>query len=149
MCKPPPVRGCAEIVLCASYIAKIPALREILTSLQRGYAERETIIMEGRDIGSEVFPDAEWKFFVTASLEVRARRMLKMMDAEERKKVADANELIPKVRELDQNDMQRAIAPLRQAKDAIVYDNSDSPTAEQDAQVLNVHMTQKKVKANS
>lgn len=138
-----------EIVLCASRIAKIPALRGILTALQREYAERETIIMEGRDIGSEVFPDAEWKFFVTASLEARARRMLKMMDPEAHKKIADAIELIPKIQELDRNDRGRKIAPLRQAKDAIVYDNSDSPTAEQDAQVLNGHMTRKKVKAGA
>jgi cytidylate kinase len=83
----------SEIVLGASRIAKIPALREILTSIQRGYAQRQTIIMEGRDIGSQVFPDAEWKFFITASLEVRARRMLKMMDLETRKKYPDAGQL--------------------------------------------------------
>jgi len=137
-----------EIVLYASRIAKMPVLREILTSLQRGYAQRQTIIMEGRDIGSQVFPDAEWKFFITASLEVRARRMLKMMDPETRKKYSDARQLIPKIRELDKNDTEREIAPLRQAEDAIVYDNSDSPTAAQDAEVLNGHMKRKKMKAN-
>src|SRR3989338_7218625 len=73
-----------EAVLMASKIAKLPALREILTTLQRGYAWQQTIIMEGRDIGSEVFHDAEWKFFVTASLEVRALRMWKMMDEKSR-----------------------------------------------------------------
>lgn len=138
-----------EIVLCASKIAKIPALRAILTSLQRGYAQRQTIIMEGRDIGSQVFPDAQWKFFITASLEVRARRMLKMMDPETRKKVSDVRELIPKIEELDKNDMGREIAPLVQPKDAIVYDNSDSPTAMQDAEVLRAHMATKKVKAGA
>ena len=136
-----------EVVLGASRIAMIPALRLYLTALQRGYAQRQTIIMEGRDIGSEVFPDAQWKFFVTASLEVRARRMLKMMSPEERKKIASANELIPKIQELDRNDTQREIAPLRQAEDAIVYDNSDSPTAAQDAGVLNGYIQQKKMKA--
>ncbi len=133
-----------EIVLAASEIAGIGALRGILTARQRNYAKNQTIIMEGRDIGSQVFPDAEWKFFVTARLEVRARRMLKMMAPEEREKFSDTAELIPKIQELDKNDTEREIAPLIQPKDAVVYDNSESPTAAQDAGVLNDYISGKK-----
>ncbi len=129
-----------EIVLNASKIAKIPALRVLLTSLQRGYAQKQTIIMEGRDIGSQVFPDAEWKFYITANLEIRASRMLKMMDDDARQKIKDATVLIPKIKELDENDTNRPIAPLKKADDAIIYDNSDSPTAAQDAIVLNYYI---------
>jgi len=132
-----------EVVLTASRIAKLPALRDVLTAQQRGYARQQTIIMEGRDIGSEVFPDAEWKFFVTASLEIRAYRMWKMMDEKERQAMPDSRVLIPKIQELDENDMKRKIAPLKKAEDAIVYDNTDSPTAMQDARVLNGYFLQK------
>ena len=97
--------------------------------------------MEGRDIGSEVFPDALWKFYITASLEVRAKRMLKMMDSETRKSIADAKLLIPKIEELDKNDMKRTIAPLKKAEDALLYDNSDSSTAERDAVILNYYVS--------
>jgi cytidylate kinase len=135
-----------EVVLAASRIARIPALRDLLTARQRAYAERQDLIMEGRDIGTLVFPDARWKFFLTASAEVRARRMWKMLDDAARRSIADSRTLIPKILELDENDMNRAVAPLRQADDAIVYDNSDSPTALQDAQVLSAYIAKRSVR---
>ena len=130
-----------EIVIAASRVASIPAVREILTDLQRSYAKSYMIIMEGRDIGSTVFPDARWKFFITASPIVRARRMRKVMDEENKKRFPDAEMLIPKIEELDRNDTSRKISPLRQAEDAIVYDNSESPTEKEDALVLNSYLT--------
>ena len=133
--------GAAEIVLFASKIAPIPELRELLTAMQRTYAQKQTIVMEGRDIGSVVFPDALWKFYVTASKEIRAWRMYKLMTPEEKKACADHHVLIPKIEELDDSDMNRAIAPLKKADDAIVYDNSDSPSEKQDALILQYYLT--------
>lgn len=130
-----------EVVLAASKVATIGKLRDILLEKQRQYARKETIVMEGRDIGTVVFPDAAWKFFVTASAEVRAKRMLKLMPAEQKAKVADFRELISKVQALDDSDMKRSVAPLRVAPDAIVYDNSDSPSEMQDALILQYYMT--------
>lgn len=131
----------SEIVLYASKIAVLPALRDLFTDLQRSYAKKQSIVMEGRDIGSVILPDADWKFFVTASEEVRAKRMLKMMKAEERAQWGSYQELIPKIRELDERDTKRTVAPLKQAEDAIVYDNSDSPDALQDAHILYYYVT--------
>ncbi len=129
-----------DVIFFASKIASIPELRQMLTDRQRGYAKHETIIMEGRDIGSVVFPDAEWKFFITASLDVRARRMHKVMDENPKKACPDYRTLIPKVKELDEADMKRTIAPLKIARDAMVYDNSDSPSEMQDALILQYYI---------
>lgn len=128
-------------VLFASKIAVIPELRALLTGMQRAYARQNMIVMEGRDIGSIVFPDAAWKFFITASADVRARRMFKMMTPDEQKQTGDYKVLLPKIEELDQADRNRKIAPLVQAPDAIVYDNSDSPDARQDALILQYYIT--------
>ena len=130
-----------EIVKMASEIAALPEVREILTQKQRTYASKRAMIMEGRDIGSVVFPGARWKFFITASVDVRSRRMLKMMSEEERRLNQDFSILVKRIEELDRKDKNREIAPLRVADDAIVYDNSDSPTAEQDALILHYYMT--------
>ncbi|HTL48790.1 MAG TPA: (d)CMP kinase [Verrucomicrobiae bacterium] len=130
-----------SIVLFASKIAVIPELRDHLTQLQRSYAREQTIVMEGRDIGSVVFPDAVWKFYITASADVRARRMFKMMTDAEKKAAGDYKKLLPKIDELDEADRSRKIAPLRRAEDAIVYDNSDSPEAMQDALILQYYIT--------
>ena len=130
-----------EIVSFASKIAAIPELRAVLTDLQRQYAQKEWIIMEGRDIGSVVFPDARWKFFVTASLEVRAFRMRKMMPPAEQSQCPDFRVLIPKVLEIDEADRNRKVAPLVAAPDALIYDNAESPSAIQDARVLHYYLT--------
>ena len=136
-----------ELIRCASKVAQIGRLRKILTGMQRSYARRGFIIMEGRDIGTEVFPDAAWKFFITADIKVRAMRMRKMLTPKDRKRYKDDRPLIQKVKELDRADTRRKIAPLRKAKDAIVYDNSDSPTAAQDAAALNSYLKNPKAAA--
>lgn len=130
-----------DVVLLASQVARLPDVRAVLTEKQRRYTQDQRIVMEGRDIGSVVFPDATWKFFVTASLDVRARRMYKMMDEASRQSCPDYRELIPKVQELDEADVNRETAPLRKAEDAIVYDNSDSPSEMEDALILQYHIT--------
>lgn len=130
-----------QIVLFASKIASIPEVRHILTEMQRSYAKKELIIMEGRDIGSVVFPDAMWKFYVTASSEIRASRMFKMMTDEDRQNVSGPAALIERINEIDEADMNRKIAPLKKANDAIIYDNSDSPDAARDALILYYYIT--------
>ncbi len=124
-----------EIVETAGKVAKLPRVREKLTALQREYAKKQWIVMEGRDIGTVVFPDAEWKFFVTASEEIRARRVLKMLTPEE-KGTIDFAAALEKIRQIDSADKNRKIAPLRQAADAYVYDNTDSPSAQEDAEEI-------------
>jgi cytidylate kinase len=128
------------IVFAASKVAVIPELRELLLEKQRRIAQRQTVVMEGRDIGTVVFPDARWKFFITASAEVRARRMHKMMPPDQKAAVADYRTLIPKVLALDEADKNRSVAPLIQARDAIIYDNSDSPSEMQDALILQYYI---------
>lgn len=130
-----------EFVFFASKISKIKPLRDILTRKQREFSQTQPIVMEGRDIGTIVFPDAMYKFFVTASLDIRAKRMHKIMPENEKAACADYRTLIPKIEELDEIDRNREIAPLRIAEDAIIYDNTDSPSEDQDAIILEYYMT--------
>ena len=123
-----------EIVESAGKIAKLAGVRNLLTQMQRQYAQKQWIVMEGRDIGTVVFPDAEWKFFVTASEEVRAKRVLKMLSEEERKTINFAKAL-EKIQQIDFADKNRKIAPLLKASDAIEYDNG-AYTVEEDVNHL-------------
>jgi CMP/dCMP kinase len=129
----------SEIVIFSSKIAAIPEIRWILTEKQRHYALKQTIIMEGRDIGSVVFPNARWKFFITATAEVRAKRMQKMMRNEINMGFS-STQLIEKVKGIDEADRNRKIAPLIEGRDALIYDNSESPSAEEDALILRYHI---------
>ena len=97
-------------------------VREKLKNLQRSLAEKQRIVMEGRDIGSVVFPDAQWKFFVTASPEVRAKRRLDQ--SKETYSSATLEEIARSIAERDRIDSQRPIAPLKQCEDAILVDSS-------------------------
>ena len=129
-----------EIVSYSSKIAQIPQLRKKLNQMQYDYAKKGNVIFEGRDLGTVVFPDAKWKFYITASLKVRAMRMKKNLIKRDSSKKINYIELIPKVSDLDERDTKRKIAPLKKADDAIVYDNSDSPTEKQDAIVLQYYI---------
>ncbi len=95
-----------------STVAAIPAVRELLVAKQRSYNENEPVVMEGRDIGSVVFPDSPYKYFVTASKEVRAARRA-------------AEGLSDSIAERDRKDSERACAPLQQAEGAMLVDTSD------------------------
>ena len=112
-----------EVNAHVSPVAAIPMVREKLKTLQRSLAEKQRIVMEGRDIGSVVFPDAEWKFFVTASPEVRARRRLEQ--SKEKYSAATLEEIAASIAERDRIDSQRAVAPLKQCEDAILVDSSN------------------------
>ena len=105
----------------ASAVATQSAVRKFLLPVQRNAAEKNWIVMEGRDIGSVIFPDAAYKFFVTASVEERARRRLEQ-NANETLTFEEIKKLIS---ERDYQDSHRAEAPLCQAEDAILVDTSD------------------------
>lgn len=117
-----------------SQVAAIPFVREALTAQQREMGVSKGIVMDGRDIGSTVFPDAELKIFVTASPEVRARRrydeLIKKGDQ------VDFNDILQNVKQRDYIDTHREVSPLVKADDAIVLDNSALSIAEQDEWLL-------------
>ena len=105
-----------------SMVAKQPYVRKKLVEQQQLMGKEKGIVMDGRDIGTTVFPDAELKIFVTASGEVRAERRYKELI--EKGDKADYNEILANVKERDYIDSHRAVSPLRMADDAILLDNS-------------------------
>ena len=108
----------------ASTIAQVPAVRHFLVGYQRALAKKRICVMEGRDIGTVVFPDAFVKFFLTASLEVRAERRWKEMCAKENR-MLDLEQILEDERRRDQADTQRAHSPLKQAQDGILIDTGN------------------------
>lgn len=113
----------ADVSIGASNVAVIPAVRLKLVELQRSLAEKTSVIMDGRDIGTYVLPDAEVKIYLTASSEVRAKRRL--LEMQEKGMEADFETVKRDIEYRDKNDSEREFAPLRQAEDAILVDTSD------------------------
>jgi cytidylate kinase len=111
-----------EMSAGASQVSSIPLVRDALLDLQRGVGFEGGVVVEGRDIGSVVFPDAEAKFYLTASDEVRAQRRLDELLG--RGEQTDFETVLREVRERDDRDRNRAIAPLVQAPDAALVDSS-------------------------
>jgi CMP/dCMP kinase len=107
----------------ASQISAIGTVREALLDLQRNLGADGGVVVEGRDIGTVVFPKAEVKFFLTASLKARARRRYE--ELRERGVAVSLEQIEADVQSRDQADQQREVAPLRQADDAILIDSSD------------------------
>ena len=112
-----------EIASCASQVSAQPAVREFLLDLQRDLAKTHNIIMDGRDIGTVVLPDASLKIYLTASPEARAERRLK--EYLEKGQSATFEEVLKDQQKRDYDDMHRAIAPLKQARDAVVLDTTE------------------------
>ncbi len=112
-----------EMSMAASRVSAIPAVRAFLLDLQRDLAKRQSVVMDGRDIGTVVLPDAAVKFFLTASPEERAKR--RMLEWEQKGKQVDYPTLLAEIKERDYNDSHRAIAPLTEAPGAIRIDNTD------------------------
>lgn len=108
--------------MAASAVSAVPAVRRFLFDLQREIAAKNDCIMDGRDIGTVVLPDAEVKIFLTASAEVRAQR--RCLELEQRGTPKPYDEVLRELNERDYNDSHRAAAPLRAAEDAIVVDTS-------------------------
>jgi cytidylate kinase len=112
----------AEMGMGASRVSAIGAVRAALLALQRQAGEKGGVVLEGRDIGTVVFPDAEVKFFLTASPEVRARRRYEELIL--RGQGVDYAATLAEVEARDANDTNRPIAPLRRAEDAVLVDSS-------------------------
>ena len=118
-----------EVSNCVSQVSAIPEVRHKLVAMQQEMGRRRGVVMDGRDIGTVVFPDAELKLFMTADPRVRAERRYK--ELREKGMQVSLEEIERNVRERDRADMSRAVSPLRQAKDAIVLDNSHMTVDEQ------------------
>lgn len=118
-----------EVSQHVSPIAALPFVREKLVEQQQAMGKEKGIVMDGRDIGTVVFPDAELKIFVTASAEIRAQRRFKELEA--KGMPADFDEILQNVEQRDYIDTHRETSPLRQADDALVLDNSHLTIAEQ------------------
>lgn len=119
-----------------SPVAAVPAVRHAMTRLQQRMGFEKGIVMDGRDIGTTVFPDAEMKVFVTASAETRARRRFDELKAKNMN--ASYEEVLANLRERDHIDETRAESPLRKAADAVTLDNSNMSLDEQDAFMLRI-----------
>lgn len=118
-----------EVSNCVSAVSAIAAVREMLVKMQQEMGRRKGVVMDGRDIGTVVFPDAELKIFMTADPKVRAQRRYDELTAKGDN--VSLEEIEQNVRDRDYQDMHRAISPLRQAEDAIVLDNSQMTVEEQ------------------
>lgn len=112
-----------EVGMLASRIATVPAVRGVLLEAQRSLAADGPLVAEGRDMGTEVFPHARYKFFLDAAPEVRAQRRL--LELRQRGQEADIRELAEQIRRRDALDRNRAAAPLRPADNAVIIDTSD------------------------
>ncbi len=112
-----------EISTYASAVSALPQVREFLLNLQRDFAKRYNVIMDGRDIGTVVLPDADLKIFLSASIEARAKRRYNELLEKNIKTTFEEVESDMVAR--DEHDSHRAVAPLRQAKDAVFVDTTD------------------------
>ena len=129
-----------EVSNRVSPIAALPFVRALLTEQQQAMGKEKGIVMDGRDIGTAVFPQAEMKVFVTASAKVRAERrykeLLEKAKTQEELAALNFDEVLKNVEERDYIDSHREVAPLRQAEDALVLDNSNMTREEQSAWLL-------------
>ncbi len=127
----------------ASLISAQPVVREVLLDMQREVARQHNVVMDGRDIGTVVLPDADVKIFLTASAEVRAKRRTDELITKGQK--ADFNRILQEIQQRDYQDTHRAIAPLKMARDSIKVDTSDM-TIEQVVDTIRKIITEKTAK---
>ena len=112
-----------EVSICASDVSALPVVRSYLLEMQREIARTHHVIMDGRDIGTVVLPDAGLKVFLTASAEARAARRLK--ELQEKGVETDFQSVLSDIRYRDHQDSTRETAPLRRAEDAVLVDTTD------------------------
>lgn len=124
-----------EVSMLASAVSALPVVRAFLLDMQRDLAKTRDVLMDGRDIGTVVLPDATVKIFLTAKPEVRALRRWK--ELQEKGKTDTYDEVLSDVIKRDYDDSHRAIAPLRQAEDACLADTSDLTLEESIQLILN------------
>lgn len=118
-----------EVSSHVSPVAAIPFVRQALVAQQQAMGREKGIVMDGRDIGTTVFPDAELKVFVTASPEIRAQRRYDELKAKGQE--ADYEDILANVKQRDDIDQHRAVSPLRRADDALLLDNGAMSIEEQ------------------
>lgn len=111
------------ISIGASKISALKNVRSKMVELQRKIAENKNVVLDGRDIGTKVFPDADYKFFITASEETRASRRYNQLLSDGKK--ADFNEVLSDLKQRDLNDMTRKNSPLKMAENAILIDTTN------------------------
>jgi len=110
-----------------SFVAKLPFVRKKLVVLQQEIGKEKNVVMDGRDIGTKVFPDAEIKFFVTADVQIRAKRRFEEMNSKD----VSFDQILNNLKMRDENDTSRETNPLRMAEDAILIDNSEKSLEQQ------------------
>lgn len=125
-----------EVSAMASLSSKDPAIREHLKGIQKQLANTHSVVMDGRDIGTVILPNADVKIFLTASVEVRAKRRYDEMVA--KKMECDFEALKTEIAKRDKQDMEREIAPLKQAEDAVLLDSSDMTISEVTDRILEI-----------
>lgn len=126
-----------------SEVAKIPEVRAYLVNLQRQMGDQKGIVMDGRDIGTVVFPEAELKIFMTASEQIRAQRRFE--ELQQKGEQASYEQVLKNIQERDYQDTHRTESPLQKVDDAIEIDNSDTTVIEVVSQI--VQLAQEKIKA--
>ncbi|MBQ5335553.1 MAG: (d)CMP kinase [Oscillospiraceae bacterium] len=126
-----------EVSMAASRVSAIPAVREFLLGMQRQLAAEQSVVMDGRDIGTVVLPDAQVKIFLTASAEKRAER--RFLELEQKQPGAQTyEEVLADVILRDKQDTERETAPLRQADDAVLVDTTDADLDQSEEMMLAV-----------
>ena len=123
-----------EISMVASAVSALPAVRAFLLDMQRRFARERSVIMDGRDIGTVVLPEAEVKIFLSADDEVRAKR--RFLELEQRGTPKPFDEVLAELRQRDYDDAHRDIAPLRRAEDAVLVDTSELDFEQSKALIL-------------
>ena len=122
--------------MAASRVSAIPDVRAFLLELQRSFAKRDNVIMDGRDIGTVVLPSAQVKIFLTASPEKRARR--RVLQLQEKGEQADFDKILFDIVQRDYNDSNRKTAPLKAADDAITLDTSELTLEESVDRIISI-----------
>lgn len=128
-----------EVSSLASVVAAVSKVREKLVFLQQKLAREVPVVMDGRDIGTVVLPDAELKIYLTASQKERARRRF-LQNAEKGLPEVPMEQLVAEIADRDRRDMTRAVSPLRQAEDAVLLDSSDLAIEEVVKEILDLAM---------
>lgn len=127
-----------EISSAASKVSAVPEVRAFLLDLQRDIARKNNVIMDGRDVGTVILPNAEVKIFLTANVEVRARRRHKELMAKGLETPDTFERVLKEVAERDKADSERATAPLKPAEDAVLVDTSDMDFEQSVQTVINI-----------
>ena len=126
-----------EVSMGASRVSALPAVRQFLFDLQQRLAREHSVVMDGRDIGTVVLPNADVKIFLTASAEKRAQR--RFLELEEKQPgVQSYEDVLRDVIRRDEQDMNRAVSPLKQAEDAVLVDTTDADLAQSEQMLLDV-----------